>query len=347
MNNAVPHAAGPRGSASVRIPAPCRSSRGRGGQSGVRADAEGMARKSMCVSCSMRQMSSRSRRSAACLPSSTPRDMGSTRRRSRRASMHCRCPPSAKYVRSLPCLAAKFKSESFVQQCGGKSGDTCKLLVAIDRSTDVVSFLSVRQWRWTHVHAADISHWDAALQQVHVYYCREKAGFQPRHNSWIDELVGSLFQKSIACAWFLSKRKSGLCCRWVMTWTRPTYEFAFSKPLRSTCVPLTMPRIMAPCRCLGQKQPPLTVCYLCRGDVLLLFTTDHDTSPLFLNNQLKDLKQPCEVCFSFRQGNLLITFTIFFALLHHVVMAFQVMKQLVGVVVFLKEGGAQGTQKGL
>ena len=31
----------------------------------------------------------------------------------------------------------------------------------------------------------------------------------------------------------------------------PTYEFAFSKPLRPTCVPLTMPRIMAPCRCLG------------------------------------------------------------------------------------------------
>jgi len=44
---------------------------------------------------------------------------------------------------------------------------------------------------------------------------------------------------------------------------------------------------------------------------------------------------------------LLITFTIFFALLHQVVMAFQVMKQLMGVVAFLKEGGAQGIQKGL
>jgi len=44
---------------------------------------------------------------------------------------------------------------------------------------------------------------------------------------------------------------------------------------------------------------------------------------------------------------LLITFTIFFALLHQVVMAFQVMKQLVGVVAFLMEGGAQVTQKGL
>ena len=80
---------------------------------------------------------------------------------------------------------------------------------------------------------------------------------------------------------------------------------------------------------------------------LSIIYTDHDTSPLFLNNQLKDLKQACEVCFSFWQGNLLITFTIFFALLHQVVMAFQVMKQLVGVVAFLKEGGAQGTQKGL
>ena len=80
---------------------------------------------------------------------------------------------------------------------------------------------------------------------------------------------------------------------------------------------------------------------------LSIVYTDHDTSPLFLNNQLKDLKQACEVCFSFWQGNLLITFTIFFALLHQVVMAFQVMKQLVGVVAFLKEGGAQGTQKGL
>ncbi|XP_066306313.1 uncharacterized protein [Miscanthus floridulus] len=186
MNNAAARAAGPHGSTDVRIPAPCRSSRGRGGQSGVRAGAEGMARKSMCVSCSMRRRSSRSRGSAACSPSSTPRDMGSTRRRSRRASTHCRCPPSAKYARSLPCLAAKFKSESFVQQCGGKSGDACK-------STGVVSFLSVRQWRRARVHAADISHWDAALQQVHVYCCREKAGFQPRHNSWIDE--GPFFRK--------------------------------------------------------------------------------------------------------------------------------------------------------
>jgi len=76
---------------------------------------------------------------------------------------------------------------------------------------------------------------------------------------------------------------------------------------------------------------------------LSIIYTDHDTSPLFLNNQLKDLKQACEVCFSFWQGNLLITFTIFFALLHQVVMDFQVMKQLVGVVAFLKEGGAQGT----
>ncbi|CAD6266399.1 unnamed protein product [Miscanthus lutarioriparius] len=126
MNNAAARAAGPRGSAGIRIPTPCRSSCGHGGRSGVRAGTGGMARKTMCVSCSMRRRSSRSHGSTASSPASTPRDMGSTRRRSRRASTHYRFPLSAKYARSLPCLAAKFKSESFVQQCGGKSGDTCK-----------------------------------------------------------------------------------------------------------------------------------------------------------------------------------------------------------------------------